>query len=226
MTQILTQNTKMRKTAAKTGVSLFNFGIPAFKSNTGLITCPSAKYCVAGCYAKTGTYRFKNSVNAYEARLKLTLSNEFHAVMDREIKKKAALAARKKQKLFIRIHDSGDFYSEAYAMTWFNIMKDNPNVSFYAYTKRVNMFKRLKLFNEMIIPDNFTLIFSLGGKEDNAITLTDRHARVFESLKALKNAGYVNGTDDDMVSAKGKNNKIGLVYHGVKNYDNTTWRKV
>jgi hypothetical protein len=49
---------------------------------------------------------------------------------------------------------------------------------------------------------------------------------VFESIEALESQGYIDGTDDDMVAAIGASPKVGLVYHGAKNYSNTTWDKV
>lgn len=225
MTAMLTQNAKMRKTAKATGVAVFNFGIPAFKSVTGLMTCPNAKNCVAGCYARSGTYRFKNSVNAYEKRLELTLSSEFADIMTASVTLERLKAERNGQRLYIRIHDSGDFYSEEYLMKWIDVMKRNPSVQFYAYTKQVSMIKKFRAIG--FLPDNFTVIFSLGGREDGLINRdTDRHARVFDSIESLQLDGYVNGTDDDMVAASGLSNLIGLVYHGAKNYVNTAWGKV
>ena len=225
MTAMLTQNTKMRKTAKATGVAVYNFGIPAFRSNTGLITCPNAQKCVAGCYARSGTYRFKNSVNAYEKRLELTLSNDFADIMSAAVTLERLKAVRNEQRLFIRIHDSGDFYSEQYLAKWVDVMQRNPSVQFYAYTKQVSMFKKFKALG--LLPDNFKVIFSLGGREDALIDREhDRHARVFDTIESLNASGYVNGTDDDMVAASGASNLIGLVYHGVKNYTNTTWGAV
>jgi len=222
--KLLTQNAKMKATSKVTGVSLFNFGIPALKSVTGLMTCPNASACALGCYARSGTYRFKNSVNAYEKRLAETLKDSFVDIMTAEISIKFWQCAPD-QKLFIRIHDSGDFYNEAYALKWFKIINALPNVNFYAYTKMVNMFKRFKLLN--MIPDNLTIIYSFGGKEDSTIDkANDRHAFVFENAKALAKAKYKDGTKDDMVAAKGKSNKIGLVYHGVRSFENTNWKQL
>lgn len=49
---LLTQNSKIKKTSKKLEVRLFNFGIPAYKSASGKITCPFAGDCVKFCYAK------------------------------------------------------------------------------------------------------------------------------------------------------------------------------
>lgn len=216
----LKQNGKMKLTEKLTGVAVYNFGIPAFRSVTGLTTCPNAKDCISGCYAKSGSYLYPNTKNAYEQRLEFTQTDSFVPLMSAEIH----YLSMKKPNLTIRIHDSGDFYSEEYALKWFQIMRFNPSVKFYAYTKMVGMMKRLRLFG---LPENFTLIFSYGGKEDHLINpAVDRHARVFEDEVSLKAAGYADGSDDDMVAARGDSNLIGLVYHGAKNYENTRWGMV
>ncbi len=212
--KLLTQNSKMRKT---TTASVWNFGIPAFKSVTGLVTCPAARACVSGCYARSGAYLFSNVAKAYEARLQVTLQSDFADQMQVEID---ALKAKHK-KLVIRIHDSGDFYSLEYVNKWFEVINSNPSVKFYAYTKRVHLFKSLK-----VLPDNFTLIYSYGGIDDRLIDVKkDRHSKVFETLKELKVARYIDVANDDLL-ALGKNKKVGLVYHGAKNYENTAWSKV
>ena len=49
---LLTQNSKIKKTAKHFDVKLFNFSIPAYKSKSGEITCPMADKCVKFCYAQ------------------------------------------------------------------------------------------------------------------------------------------------------------------------------
>lgn len=46
----------------------------------------------------------------------------------------------KSSKPFFRIHEAGDFYSQAYVNKWTRIAKDNPSKFFYAYTKKLNKF--------------------------------------------------------------------------------------
>lgn len=220
MTQLLTQNAKMKKSSIN-GLKVFNFGIPAFKSISGMSTCPSASTCVKGCYARDGAYNWTPTKKAYEYRLTATLTENFVEVMDKLIKAKA----KRTKQLVIRIHDSGDFYNAAYATKWFAIMDKNPSVRFYAYTKMVRMFKEFQ--KVILLPDNFTLIYSFGGKDDNLIdTKVDRHALVFERGETLLERGYVDSSDDDMIAAMGESNRIGLVYHGTRKFSNTTWKNV
>lgn len=211
----LTQNSKMKKTEKKTGLKVLNWGIPAYQSSDGFITCPNAGACGAGCYANAGAYRFSNVAKVFDRRLELSMKpGIFIKTMIDEIE-------RRKPDI-IRIHDSGDFYGPEYTYRWFAICIACPTVKFYAYTKEIERFKTMK-----DIPHNLHLIYSYGGKQDKLINPeTDRHCKVFPNLKALKAAGYVDGTEDDSVAAYGKVKKIGLVYHGTKSFSKTNWNKV
>ena len=222
---LLTQNGKMRK-SSQNGITVVNWTIPAFMSQTGIKTCPNAGLCAVGCYARSGTYQFGASKAAHERKLELTQSETFVSEMVAEINR--WLSKKSTQHLKVRIHDAGDFYSVDYLNKWLEIMqvfKNDTRVSFYAYTKQVEMFRNE--IKQGRIPAAFRVIFSFGGKQDKLIQIeTDFHSRVFESIQALEEAGYQNGTDDDMVAAMGASPKIGLVYHGVKKFDNTAWNKV
>lgn len=217
---VFSQNAKMKK-SSQNGIHLYNWGIPAFRSKNGTATCPNARHCVAGCYAKSGAYLWSNVAQAYENRLSLSRGKGFEQVIMYHIDK--LLSKHKDGLILIRVHDSGDFYSPAYQKAWYNIAlqySGQHRVKFYAYTKMVSQSESIPK------PDNFELIYSLGGSEDNIIDRTNmRHSRVFDNETELEQAGYVNASHDDNL-ALGLNPKIGLVYHGAKNYSNTTWSKV
>lgn len=182
--------------------NIFTFGIPAGESKTGVVTCPNVGACAAGCYAKQGFYVMPNVAGKQEARLRLALSPDFVDVIDEEIKRR-----RVKR---MRIHDSGDFFSVEYTNRWLEIIRRNPGVTFYAYTKMVRFFKA----REKILPKNFHVIFSSGGTQDALINReSDRHSVVFASESALKRARYSNAFHSDRPSLAGKK-RIGLVYHG------------
>ena len=206
MTDLLTQNSKIKHTGQLHGQRLFNFGIPAGFSSTGLKTCPMAGTCAIGCYAKAGAYIWGNVKPAYEHRLAITQQANFKELMNAELRRKRASV--------VRIHDSGDYYSLDYIMAWFAIMIENPTVKFYSYTKMVPLFLRLE--QQSRIPANFTLIYSFGGLADKQIDITKhRHSAVFPDRATLDAAGYAYASEDDLV-AVGSNPRIGLVYHGGK----------
>ena len=199
-----------------TGKKTYNWGIPAYRSSDGFKTCPNAAACAKGCYATMGAYLFSNVAKVFEQRLKLAQSPNFALIMNAEIKR------RNVEKL--RIHDSGDFFSKEYLERWLSIMRANPDCTFYAYTKMISMLKQYQV--DGLLPDNFIVVYSYGGVEDKLIDReNDRHSWVFSSVYALRKAGYANASENDAI-ATGKNPKIGLVYHGTKNLENTDWSKV
>ena len=200
---LITQNSKLKKTSEKFGVRVFNFGIPAYKSVSGKVTCPFAKDCIKYCYAQKGAYIWSNVSPAFEKRYHLTkLPVVFKRMMS---------SALKRHKVdFLRIHDSGDFYSLKYVQMWLEIIRAHPDIKFYAYTKSVLFFQGYEL------PENFDVIFSEGGKLDNSWSKeTARHSAIFDSVEALNSAGYVNASEYDLYATKwfSDNHKVGLVFH-------------
>ena len=64
--ELLTQNSKIKKTSKHFNKRVFNFGIPAYKSNTGKVVCRMADKCIIFCYAKKGAYIWSNVSPAFE----------------------------------------------------------------------------------------------------------------------------------------------------------------
>lgn len=198
----LTQNSKLKKTSKELGVRVFNFGIPAYKSASGKLTCPFAKDCVKYCYAQKGAYIWGNVSPAFERRYEATKLDTFVDLMTQEV--------RRKKVDFLRIHDSGDYYSPAYLEKWLQIARNNPQTKFYSYTKSVPLFENLEL------PENFDVIFSQGSKVDFLIEPeTMRHSKIFKSAEELTIAGYVDASKIDLYATKwyNENHKVGLIFH-------------
>ena len=187
----LTRNSKIK---LMTGDYTVNFGIPAKK------TCPMHDICGAFCYATKGAYTWPVVIAAYEARFQLSKQENFSDIIVKELDR------RKKIKR-IRIHDSGDFYSDQYLNKWIKIAQQKSNIAFYAYTKCIERLKSVQL------PNNFTIIYSLGGKQDYLIDQNlDRHSKIFKTKQELLDAGYVDASKNDEL-ALGPIKKIGLVEH-------------
>jgi hypothetical protein len=182
-------NAKLKKS------NIYTFGIPAGS------TCPGKGTCAIGCYAQAGFFNMPVVKNAQQSRLELTKHHAFIETLSAEIKKRKVKT--------LRIHDSGDFYSLKYLNQWLEIIQANPQVNFYAYTKMV------PFFQGRMLPKNFKVIFSYGGKFDHLIKpLAESHSKVFGSLSELKKHGYANASHDDTVAIKQQ--KIGLIFHGPK----------
>ena len=199
---LLTQNSKLKKTSKELGLRVFNFGIPAYKSASGKLTCPMADSCVKFCYAKKGAYIWSNVKPAFENRYQLSKTNDFVEAMNAEI--------RKKKPDYVRVHDSGDYYSTAYLNKWIEIAIHNPDVRFYSYTNMIDMMIKASL------PDNYDIIFSDSGKQKNLINETKhRHTRIFSTNSDLVSGGYVDASKIDLHATRwfSKNHKVGLVFH-------------
>ena len=170
---LLTQNSKLKKTSKALNLRVFNFGIPAYKSASGKLTCPMADECVKFCYAKKGAYIWSNVQPAFEKRYQLSKTLEFIDAMNSEIKKK--------RPDYVRVHDSGDYYSRSYLAKWITIAKSNPEVRFYSYTNMVDMMHKAEL------PNNYDIIFSDSGKQKHLIDKSvDRHTQIFDTRRKKK----------------------------------------
>ena len=118
---------------------------------------------------------------------------------------------KRKKPDYVRVHDSGDYYSPAYLKKWIQIAIHNPHVKFYSYTNMI------KLTKEVQLPDNYDIIYSDSGKQKHLINeKTDRHTRIFSSTSDLIDAGYNDSSEYDLRATKWyspNNHKVGLVFH-------------
>jgi hypothetical protein len=161
-----------------------------------------ADSCVKFCYAKKGAYIWSNVKPAFEKRYELSKTNDFVEAMNTEI--------RKKKPDYVRVHDSGDYYSRAYLKKWIDIAKSNPNVRFYSYTNMVDMMLKASL------PDNYDIIFSDSGKQKHLIDeRKHRHTKIFSNSSDLIRSGYMDASSIDLMATKwfNKTNKVGLIFH-------------
>ena len=200
--QLLTQNGKLKKTSKLMGFKVVNFGLPAYKSITGRVICPMADGCIKFCYARKGAYIWGNVKPAFEKRYELSKTDSFVSAIHAEI--------QSKKPKFVRVHDSGDYYSREYLAKWFKIAKQNPHVNFYSYTNMIDMVKKAD------IPSNYDFIFSNSGKQVHLIDKSiDRHTEIFKTADELVAAGYANASENDLNATRwfNKTNKVGLIYH-------------
>jgi protein gp88 len=190
-------NEKLQKT------DTVSFNIPAFRSADGFHTCPKAGACATLCYARQGRYMMPNVARAREFNLEKVRGdlNDFRRMAIDDL--------RLIRNGIVRVHDSGDFFSQDYMDAWFDIAGEFPQKKFYAYTKSLHLDRGRK-------PDNFQIIQSVGGLMDAEIDPTESHSRIFKSHYSRRKAGYVNGNKDDSPAINGET-RIGLVYHGTRN---------
>ena len=104
------------------------FDLPSVK------TCPNCAQCAKTCYARKSERRFPvvskwRNDNYRIAKLSPALLHDL--IIDQV----------KRQKIrFVRIHSSGDFFSQAYIDRWALIARECPDTRFFAYTKTLELF--------------------------------------------------------------------------------------
>lgn len=201
-----TGNGKLVKTSGET-VKVIGFGLPADHNFTGpngeaMNTCFGAGACRGPCFAKQGRYLMDSVMNPRLANLDESMKESFVADMIHAL-------SRRRSYNTVRIHDSGDFYSQEYLDKWIQIAHSLPNKTFYAYTKALTL-------DFTQVPPNFRITQSVGGKFDRLIDRSRPHSRIFRDEAARVNAGYIDGNVSDLPAIEGEI-RIGLVYHGVKN---------
>jgi len=78
-------------------------------------------------------------------------------------------------KKLVRIHESGDFWTENYMKAWLMVARERPNQKFYAYTKSLGMWINLR----DQIPPYVYLTASFGGTLDYLIP---KYPHVFQRI--------------------------------------------
>jgi len=113
-----------------------------------IVTCPGATTdCKKVCYANK-PYLRSTTVGAGKTRHRNLINTKsilFIDAMDFLIKS-VGLSR-------MRIHEAGDFYNQTYLNKWLEIIKRNPDVQFWAYTK-----SHMLDFNDL--PENLILRYS------------------------------------------------------------------
>lgn len=193
--RLLTQNREMR------AIGVWNWTLPAWAGRLPdgrtYNTCPSAGICRHVCYARNGTYRWPNVRAKHHANLTFVLDD----LPGWEQAMAAELGARRFHGAWVRIHDGGDFFSDAYLLAWLRIMRARDATGFYAYTKEVARFRALV---EPDPPDNFLWVYSFGGTQDAALDVArDRVADVFPDEQAVHDAGWNSQEANDLLAVLG-----------------------
>jgi len=167
---------------------VYEFNLPAGHS------CPFAKDCkikvdrITGKFDIIGKkYRcYAASAERFPGVRKSRWAN-FEAMLHREE------IVIPKDATHIRIHSSGDFFSQDYFDRWLEVCRKNPKVKFWAFTKSIQFWvNRLGQ-----IPSNLTLQASKGSMQDDLIDKYNlKFAEVFSSREEVKKRGLPIDYDD------------------------------
>lgn len=200
---------------AKVSVAIATFSLPAGH------TCPCANECLAKSNRFTGRItdgpdaRFRCFAAMGEARattVRIARWRNFELLqaaktvqgMTDLINRSIPLGIK-----YVRIHVSGDFFSENYFKAWVNVAIANPTIVFYAYTKSLHFWVKHK----KSLPKNFRLTASKGGKMDSLIV---KHKLKYAEVVFSEQEATEKGLEldhDDSHAIEGKK-PFGLLLHG------------
>jgi len=113
-----------------------------------------------------------------------------------------------------RIHVAGDFFNEEYFRAWQAVAYVNPTRLFYAYTKSLNYWVKLRDY----LPSNLVLTASRGGRLDHLIDEHNlRESKVVFSEAEADALGYeIDHTDEHAAIPEIRNESFALLIHGVQ----------
>lgn len=125
-------------------------------------TCGNrCKSCKSFCYNNKSLRAKGFTVNMVSNLLK-AIRSDFEAILTTAIELQVAKVESKRSKytsINVRIHESGDFFSDEYMLAWLNVMKKFPQVKFYTYTKQFELVEKYR--SQIVALDNFSLQMSL-----------------------------------------------------------------
>jgi hypothetical protein len=202
---------------AKLDDAVFTFSLPAGHS------CPFANECLSRADRHTG--RIKDGPNTTFRCYAASMESRHRTVRDARWHNLEALrACGSKDEMvalilaslspyagYVRVHDSGDFYSQSYFDAWLKVARQRPHTTFYAYTKSLP-FWVARLGD---IPDNFVLTASKGGRHDRLIEERGlRYAEVVYSKEDADALGLELDHDDSHAMVNG--HSFALLIHGTQ----------
>lgn len=165
------------------------------------------------CYAATGQARYPSYNKSVWRNFDLLKTVKTSDEMADLIIKSMEFHGVDKQKV-LRLHESGDFFSEEYFKAWIKVAQYYPSMLIYAYTTSIPFW----LKNKGSIPKNFKLIASMDEKNEEYILANNlRYAKVFNTMEEAESAG-LEVDFDDSIAAFG-DESFALVLHGVQPKD-------
>jgi hypothetical protein len=182
-------------------------------------TCPGAKDCLAkvdkqtGKLSQFGCWRcYSASQECYSTRARKCRWYNFNLLKGKSSKEISLIIEESLPRaFFIRLHVSGDFFSQEYFDAWLEVAKSHPDTVFYGYTKSLPFW--IKRLNE--IPENFKLVASKGGKFDYLIKRFNLvSAEVVFSIGEAKKKGLEIDHDDSHCQKANKD--FALLIHGTQ----------
>jgi len=213
-------NDKLKKLEKATNERVDSFNLLAGQ------TCPFAKDCKSRAVEENGKIRIKDApgcrFRCYAASLEVLFPSVYRAHKRNtkivKLTKKQLISVLikhlPKRAKYIRLHTSGDFFSQRYFDAWLAVARLFPEKIFYAYTKALPYWIK-RLGN---IPDNFILTASYGGKKDDLIDQYSlRYAVVVYSREEARQLDLpIEETEEIVSDPQQRDQNVAILIHGVQ----------
>lgn len=162
------------------------WNLPAVK------TCPFRTiHCEDGCYALKAERMYPSVTPSREKNYNDSLKDDFSVRMIETIAYYRNSKAFKNKLIIVRIHESGDFYSEEYAKKWvevINYFRNDSTIKFLCYTKS------LPYFNDVNVSSMKNLCFLASVWDDTTEAMMDiiktKNYRVYTAVESFENTSY------------------------------------
>lgn len=199
---------------AKLGKEISTFSLPAGW------TCPGASQCLARANRETGKIRdgadqsfrcFAATAESAYRNVRESRWSNFEKLKGKSREEMASLILESlpSDAQVVRIHVSGDFFSESYFLAWCDTARAKPDVKFYAYTKSVHFWRE----HQAQVPSNLILTGSEGGKFDAQLSGLKTAKVVFSEEQAAALGLQI---DHDDSHAYGGIESFALLLHGTQ----------
>lgn len=115
----------LKRGNGKLSKKILNWSITPIKS------CLNCKDCMTKCYAIQSYKQYPCVKSSWDNNFELAKSGAFEEMIIGQLKTTKATA--------VRIHVSGDFFSQEYITAWERIATQFPEIKFYSYSKVFNL---------------------------------------------------------------------------------------
>lgn len=168
----------LQKGNSKLGRRLLSFGLPAVH------TCPGAtEACLGACYARRGRFHASATQLRRGRNLVVAHRQDFADVVLGDLEGR--------ERPVVRIHDSGDFFSNRYARAWRRVALAAPRAKFFFYTRSWRVASIAEVLAELAELPNVRAWYSL-----------DRDGGLPRHVPKRVRLAYMQLTEDDLPTRK------------------------
>jgi len=167
---------------------------------TGKVT--DDKNCKYRCYAVSAESAFPNARKMRWHNFDILRNAKTESKMADVIMESLPASAQ-----IVRIHTSGDFFNKAYFQAWIRVAYLRQDIVIYGYTKQA------QYLENATVPDNFRIVVSEGGKNNDS---AKNHRRVFVVYNENHTMPVYTDVKSELHVMSNQAGNFGLLIHGTQ----------